>query len=407
MNALFLRGSTRRALSLLALCLFATGVFGAATVERPVATQLLKADAPAESRQPSNSGDAIEDPTPPDRTTSTSVADAVTTTPTTAPATSPKPTTPPSATMTVHQPMTLQSGIYITSTDGGAGRRIVGGNLIGGYSFSPDGKQLAYSAENRIWIVPTAGGLARALTPAVYLTYSAWWSPSGRYLAYLASDTGEEPSAHVIDLTTGEDVKLRRAMSGGGTSHMAWHPTRDVLAYFTHPELVVYDVVKKQTAEVASVGGMPPMAWSPAGDAIAFRDGNDLGLITFADPTNFTGGAGRKLAPAYGAVDPTWVGDDVFFVNPWKLEAIKRDGSGGRSVVGDYVGTVRHQPSRPSDLFLAIVPDTTHTELRQIERSGLDGSGRRVIATAPRGHALYTFEVAPAGDLIAFNVGGE
>ncbi|MER3497059.1 MAG: hypothetical protein C4320_10095, partial [Armatimonadota bacterium] len=94
-----------------------------------------------------------------------------------------------------------EGGLYVASVDGGPARRILtrkGARSIA-YSFSPDGKWVAYADElpdsgfyyweraNNIFVVNVATGESHDVTQLSAQHFSPAWSPDGRFL-YLGSD---------------------------------------------------------------------------------------------------------------------------------------------------------------------------------------------------------------------------
>ena len=52
--------------------------------------------------------------------------------------------------------------------------------------FSPDGKRLAFSALDRLWIMDLPNGKPRRLTTSTDGEHSPTWSPDGKYIAYVS-----------------------------------------------------------------------------------------------------------------------------------------------------------------------------------------------------------------------------
>ena len=57
-------------------------------------------------------------------------------------------------------------------------------------AISPDGREIAFSFEGNLFVVPAAGGVARALTANGHHNFMPVWSPDGKYLAYAADTYG-------------------------------------------------------------------------------------------------------------------------------------------------------------------------------------------------------------------------
>ncbi|HTT58408.1 MAG TPA: DPP IV N-terminal domain-containing protein, partial [Opitutaceae bacterium] len=50
-------------------------------------------------------------------------------------------------------------------------------------AISPDGTQIAFSFEGNLFVVPAAGGTARALTANGHHNFMPVWSPDGKFIA--------------------------------------------------------------------------------------------------------------------------------------------------------------------------------------------------------------------------------
>ncbi|MCV5179811.1 hypothetical protein OFC21_30770, partial [Escherichia coli] len=59
-------------------------------------------------------------------------------------------------------------------------------------ALSPDGKQLAFTWQGRIFVASAEGGPATALTGSDYLSQRPIWSPDGKQLAFAANLYGNE-----------------------------------------------------------------------------------------------------------------------------------------------------------------------------------------------------------------------
>ncbi|WP_050514276.1 S41 family peptidase [Aeromonas finlandensis] len=76
-------------------------------------------------------------------------------------------------------------------------------------ALSPDGKQLAFTWQGRIFISSAEGGPATALTGSDYLSQRPVWSPDGKQLAFAANLYGNE-DVFVVPASGGEMVRLTR-----------------------------------------------------------------------------------------------------------------------------------------------------------------------------------------------------
>ena len=106
---------------------------------------------------------------------------------------------------------------------------------IGGTTWSPDGKQIAFvaniSGRNNIWIVPSTGGWPSQLTISEQRQVSPAWSPDGNWIAY-ASDTdgNEQWDIFLVSPKSGEVLNLTTSKAISEESPV-WSPDSKQIAY--------------------------------------------------------------------------------------------------------------------------------------------------------------------------------
>ncbi len=89
---------------------------------------------------------------------------------------------------------------------------------VEGARLSPDGAWVAYTVttvslkkdeeEQRIWMVPFAGGEAIALTAEGVSSANPQWSPDGKYLAFLSARKGDPTQVWLLNRLGGEAAQL-------------------------------------------------------------------------------------------------------------------------------------------------------------------------------------------------------
>ena len=74
-------------------------------------------------------------------------------------------------------------------------------------SLSPDRKEIAFVSGGDIWTVPSAGGVASLLVSHTANEARPFYSPDGRYLAFISSRTGGG-DIYLLTLATGDLKRL-------------------------------------------------------------------------------------------------------------------------------------------------------------------------------------------------------
>jgi dipeptidyl aminopeptidase/acylaminoacyl peptidase len=103
---------------------------------------------------------------------------------------------------------------------------------------SPDGQWIAYSVktpllkgdknEERIWMIPTAGGEPLALTLEGASSSHPRWSPDGKYIAYLSARNGSKEQVWLLNRLGGEAQRLTHTPQD--VDELAWCPDSSRLA---------------------------------------------------------------------------------------------------------------------------------------------------------------------------------
>ena len=111
---------------------------------------------------------------------------------------------------------------------------------IGGSSWSPDGKQVAFvtniSGRNNIWLVPSGGGWPTQLTISDQRQKEPAWSPDGKWIAYASDyDGNEQWDIFVVSPKTGEVQNLTTTKETSEDSP-AWSLDSKYLAYVRKPK---------------------------------------------------------------------------------------------------------------------------------------------------------------------------
>ncbi|NNM34573.1 MAG: amidohydrolase family protein, partial [Gemmatimonadetes bacterium] len=167
---------------------------------------------------------------------------------------------------------------------------------------SPDGRHLAFTAFDRLWVKEMPDGEPRRLTDDDVGEYHAQWSPDGQSLAYVTWD--DDAGGHImrIPLTGGEPTRLTQVAAL--YYNVAWNPDGS--------RIVATRAAARQLKEAPDVFFGPiggDFVWVPSsgGDVtrIAPTGGRDVAHFTQADPD-------RIYAYGFqGLVSFRWDGTDV------------------------------------------------------------------------------------------------
>jgi dipeptidyl aminopeptidase/acylaminoacyl peptidase len=162
---------------------------------------------------------------------------------------------------------------------------------IGGSSWSPDGKTIAFisniSGRNNLWTVPAAGGWPVQLTVSDQRQSSPAWSPDGKWIAYISDYDGDEMwDVYMVSTASGEVVNLTNTREIAEIAPR-WSPDGRELAWEVKPktsstwEIDIFDMAYRKVSHLTT--GTPPelsnggFVWSHDGKQIAYTQSHAAG----------------------------------------------------------------------------------------------------------------------------------
>lgn len=267
-------------------------------------------------------------------------------------------------------------------------KALTAGSHMDGFSaWSPDGQQIAFMRDGRIWLMSAAGQGARPLTrPDGAWDAAPAWQPDGKRIAFIRLFPQQDNKAQVlaIDPATGSETKL--AEEGEPIGYLAWAPKENNLLYTTSQRIMRVDVGGKKSHQVLKVGGdwelmAGGLAISPDGRWAIFGAGPrvdqsvvyDLWRLAIggkAEPERLTHGGG--IMPAF---DPA--GRRVAYRNPREatgLYLLTLANHANRRILADAGKRMYFHP--------AFAPDGKHLSISQLTlENGAEGrEGSRFIS---------------------------
>lgn len=214
------------------------------------------------------------------------------------------------------------------AAQGGGPQPLTTGTVMDGFgTWSPDGKQIAFMRDGRIWLMSATGADPRPLTAptGAWDTVSAW-RPDGKRLAFVRlSPDGRKAKLMLIDPAAGKEEMLLDLEEPA--SHIAWAPAGGVLYYTTQNRLQRLDVgARKKVATVHTV----PDGWemqaggltiSPDGKMAVFGAGPQVGRTVQYDLWQLplaAKGAERERLTRGGGIMPVFTADgkELIYRNP-------------------------------------------------------------------------------------------
>ncbi len=151
---------------------------------------------------------------------------------------------------------------------------------ISSYGISPDGKRALFNARGDVFTVPAVQGFTRNLTKTSGVhERNSVWSPDGKWIAYVADETGEDEIFIVKPDGTG-----KTKLTDNGESYrfeLSWSPDGKKIACSDKTMKLYYiDIETKKVKQVAKSKSweMRDYAWSPDSKWLAFTDDNENGI---------------------------------------------------------------------------------------------------------------------------------
>ncbi|MEP7343844.1 MAG: hypothetical protein ABI877_01195 [Gemmatimonadaceae bacterium] len=161
--------------------------------------------------------------------------------------------------------------LYIKNVRGGSPRRIdIGLEWLISPSWSPDGKQILVSGSasgiSDLWIIDVATGTGRRLTNDKYAELQPQWSPDGKTIAF-ATDRGEDTDFDLLRFNLWRIATMDIATSqidvlpnqDGLNLNPQWAPDSKSIAYITDrsgiANIFLYDLETKQHYQLTNVIG--------------------------------------------------------------------------------------------------------------------------------------------------------
>jgi Tol biopolymer transport system component/DNA-binding winged helix-turn-helix (wHTH) protein len=184
--------------------------------------------------------------------------------------------------------------LWRSRVDGSARRQLSFAPMRSGLPrWSPDGKQIAFSAQMpgsplRIYLVSADGGSAQSLTKDVRLENDPGWSPDGKTLIFGAGTALSGYAIYLLDLSTHQISKLP---GSDGMFSPRWSPDGRYIVGLTVGiyKMMLYDSISQTWTELATGAGAP--RWSLDGNYVyylATKDGQSMFRVSIND---------RKIEP--------------------------------------------------------------------------------------------------------------
>jgi len=191
-------------------------------------------------------------------------------------------------------------------------------------AWSPDGTEIAFALDGRLWVLPAAGGEARQLTggpddPAATYDFEPDWSPDGRFVVFSRDVDGN------LDI-------WRVGNRGGIPERLTNHPAMDFHPRAAAGGSVVYSSAESGSFDIRMAGpdGSDTLVWGGDSNEIQPDPGPEFGpglpggfLVAVSNRSDYPGTGGIFRIEGQGDYRELHVEETTFRTRP----AVSPDGS--------------------------------------------------------------------------------
>jgi hypothetical protein len=207
----------------------------------------------------------------------------------------------------------INNDLYVMDADGGHMVRLIEApETLGGSSWSPDGRKIAFhkvlsNSHSEIYVVDADGSNSVNLTNFTYLNEYPSWSPDGTKIAF-HSTRDRNNEIYVMDVNGSNQVNLTN--SSRTDQYPSWSPDGTKIAFQSDRdgnfEVYVMDADGSNPVNLTNSSRTDQFpSWSPDGTKIAFtsnRGGNNEIYVMGADgsnPVNLTNNSAEDSEPSW------------------------------------------------------------------------------------------------------------
>ncbi|MDE3262169.1 MAG: CehA/McbA family metallohydrolase [Acidobacteriota bacterium] len=191
-------------------------------------------------------------------------------------------------------------------------------------AWSPDGTEIAFALDGRLWVMPAAGGEAHQLTgrpedPAATYDFEPDWSPDGRSVVFSRDTDGN------LDI-------WRVDSAGGAPERLTSHPAMDFHPRAAAGGAVVYSSAESGSFDIRMAGpdGSDTLVWGGSSNEIQPDPGPGFGaglpggfLVAVSNRSDYPGTGGIFRIEGQGDYQELHVEETTFRTRP----AVSPDGS--------------------------------------------------------------------------------